>query len=131
MHLHTQTVDSNQSIGALGEELAANYLQDKGFTIRDRNVYSRWGELDIIAERSNKIYFIEVKTRIHLRHGMPYEAVRIPKLFNLMRSIKFYILENQLHYHKFQLDVISVILNEDKSLQEVKVYENVSVDRFF
>lgn len=108
MSLHSSAHDTNQSIGALGEEMAANYLQEKGYVIRDKNVYSRWGELDIVAQRANKIYFIEVKTRIHTRQGLPFEAVRIHKIAHLMRSIRFYILENHLHVHKFQLDVISI-----------------------
>lgn len=120
-----------QSIGATGEQFATEYLQKLGFIIIDRNVYSRWGEIDIVAERKNKVHFIEVKTRIHLRQGMPYEAVRIGKLSNLMRSIQHYILLKHLHRSKFQLDVISIILNKDKTLQDLKCYENVSVDRFY
>lgn len=131
MSLRSSVIDTNQAIGAIGEDFATQYLQDKGFLIRERNAYSRWGEIDIIASMKNKIHFVEVKTRIHTRHGMPYEAVRIPKLFHLMRSIKFYILEHKLHYHKFQLDVISIILSKEKSLLTLKVYDNVQVDRFF
>ncbi len=131
MPLRSSIVDTNQHIGAIGEDMATQYLQNNGYLIRDRNVYSRWGEIDIVAYKKNKVHFIEVKTRVHTKYGLPYEAVRIPKLAHLMRSIKFYILENHLHTHKFQLDVISILLTKDKSLLELKVYENVSVDRFY
>lgn len=128
---HTQSLLSLKTIGAIGEQFATDYLLQQGFTILDRNVFCRWGEIDIVAEKKNKIYFIEVKTRIHTKQGMPYEAVRIPKLTHLMRAIQHYILIKQLHRSKLQLDVISIILNKDKSLFELKVYENVHVDRFY
>ncbi|HRN71413.1 MAG TPA: YraN family protein [Candidatus Woesebacteria bacterium] len=127
----TRSNSALKIIGQIGEELAANYLQEQGFFIKDRNVYNRWGEIDIVAERKNKIHFVEVKTRIHTRQGMPYEAIRIPKLTHLMRSIQHYILLKQLYRYKMQLDVISIMLNADKSLLNLKVYENIHVDRFY
>ena len=33
-----------------------------GFSISDRNYTKKWGEIDVVAEKSNKIYFIEVKS---------------------------------------------------------------------
>lgn len=123
--------NSLKTTGAAGEEYAAEYLVNHGFIIRDRNATSRWGEIDIIAEKNGKIHFVEVKSRIHLRQGMPYEAVRIPKLSHLMRTIQHYVLINHLHKAKLQLDVISILLNKELELLELKVYENVSVDRFY
>jgi putative endonuclease len=122
---------SLKTIGAAGEQYATEYLINRGFIIRERNATSRWGEIDIIVEKEHKIYFIEVKSRIHLKQGMPYEAVRIPKLAHLMRAIQHYILVNHLHKAKFQLDVISILLNKELELLDLKVYENVSVDRFY
>ena len=117
--------------GAYGEQLAVEYLESQSYKIIDRNAYSRWGEIDIVSEKKNKIHFVEVKTRFHMRQGMPYEAVRIPKLTHLMRTIQYYILKNNLHTRKFQLDVISIILLPDSSVKELKLYENIAVDRFF
>ena len=121
----------NKSVGAGGEAFARNYLDKIGYIIIDTNVYSRWGEIDIVAKKGVKIYFIEVKTRHFMRQGLPYEAVRIPKLFHLMRSIQHYIKTHNLDKYRFQLDVIAIILNHDQSLKELKHYENVEVDRFF
>ncbi len=49
-------------VGKLGEELTARFLMKRGYRIRDRNYRRPWGELDIIAERKDKIHFVEVKT---------------------------------------------------------------------
>jgi putative endonuclease len=42
--------------------VAAEYLRRHGFSIRDRNVARKTGELDIIAEKENTLHFVEVKT---------------------------------------------------------------------
>ena len=46
----------------MGENVAAEYLKRHGFSIRDRNIARKTGELDIIAEKEDTLYFIEVKT---------------------------------------------------------------------
>lgn len=51
-------------IGNLGEDLAEMFLVKQGFKIRERNYLKKWGELDIIAENNNLIYFIEVKSTV-------------------------------------------------------------------
>ncbi len=49
--------------GSKGEDMVAKFLQNSGFTIVKRNYQCRYGEIDIIAENSDFILFIEVKTR--------------------------------------------------------------------
>lgn len=53
---------TRKEVGALGERVAAEYLKRHGFTIRDRNVARKTGELDIIAEQGDTLHFVEVKT---------------------------------------------------------------------
>lgn len=53
-----------KSFGAAGEESAAAFLQDKGFTIIERNFRAgRRGEIDIIALKNDLVVFAEVKSR--------------------------------------------------------------------
>ena len=47
--------------GLEGEEIACGYLVKKGYSILDRNVHSRYGELDIVCTRDNILVFCEVK----------------------------------------------------------------------
>ena len=120
-------MNTNRSVGAIGEEFAAQYLRDHDFIIQNRNATSRWGELDIVAEKDGKIYFVEVKTRISTRHGNPYEAVDGLKVRKLARTIQYFVLANRLEKRKMQLDVISVELNSDYSLKKLKRYENIVI----
>ena len=53
-----------KEVGNLGERVAVEYLKRHGFSIRDRNVARKTGELDIIAEKEDTLHFVEVKTNL-------------------------------------------------------------------
>jgi putative endonuclease len=53
---------TTKEIGNLGERVACEYLKRHGFSIRDRNIARKTGELDIIAEKEDTLHFVEVKT---------------------------------------------------------------------
>ncbi|CAN5119582.1 YraN family protein [soil metagenome] len=120
-------MNNNRTVGSIGEDLATIYLQDNDFIILKRNATSRWGELDIVAVKDNKIYFFEVKTRISTRQGNPYEAVQGLKVRNLSRTIQYFVLANKLQDKKLQLDVISIELYSDYTLKKLKRYEDLGI----
>jgi len=115
----------NKHTGFIGEQYAASYLQNHGYQILELNATSRWGELDIIAQKENTVIFVEVKTRKSNRQGKPYEAVQNFKLRHLLRTIQYYIHVNRLQNRKFRMDVISIVLNLDDTVHELKHYENL------
>ena len=53
---------TRKEVGALGEKVAAEYLKRHGFSIIDRNVARKTGELDLIAKSEDTLHFVEVKT---------------------------------------------------------------------
>ena len=53
---------TRKEVGALGENVACEYLRRHGFNILDRNFVRKTGELDIIAKREDTLHFVEVKT---------------------------------------------------------------------
>jgi len=55
-------VNFNKRIGDLGENIAVIFLEKRGFQIIDRNYRNKMGELDIIAQKDNFYYVVEVKT---------------------------------------------------------------------
>ena len=61
----------NKEIGKLGEEIATQYLRNKGYKILDRNFMCRQGEIDIVAHTKKELVFVEVKTRTNLSYGRP------------------------------------------------------------
>ena len=54
--------------GRWGEELAARYLEGKGYRITARRWRCRFGELDLVAERGGFLCFVEVKLRRSARY---------------------------------------------------------------
>ena len=54
--------------GIHGEDIVAHHLEKQGFTIVERNYRQRYGEIDIIAQKTDLIVFVEVKARAYNRH---------------------------------------------------------------
>lgn len=72
--------DRRQTLGALGEDLAAAHLQRRGYEILTRNFRTRAGELDIVARDDRTLVFCEVKTRrVNTEHRDPLESVGVDK----------------------------------------------------
>lgn len=66
--------------GKRAEDLVASYLVRNGYKIADRNWKTRWCEIDIVAEKRNVIYFVEVKFRRSDTQGEGFEYVTHSKL---------------------------------------------------
>lgn len=60
----TSGSDLRRSLGALGEDIAADHLTRAGYLVVERNWRSRHGELDIVAADARALVFCEVKTRV-------------------------------------------------------------------
>lgn len=119
------TTPSKKTIGNHGEDLAITFLQEKGYTILRRNYFCRWGEIDIIAKKMDKISFIEVKTRMSDFRGKPYEGVHLRKLSHLKRPIQYFLLQTKLNNYKYSLDVISILLSPMYTIEKLDYYENL------
>lgn len=52
----------SQKTGEIGENIAARFLMKHGYAILERNYTKKWGEIDIVAQKDNKLYFGEVKS---------------------------------------------------------------------
>ncbi|MGB2955440.1 MAG: YraN family protein [Anaerolineales bacterium] len=102
----------NKKIGKWGEDLAAAYLDKKGYLILDRNVYTSYGEIDIITlqeyEDENYLVFVEVKTRTTLEFGNPEDAVTSQKQEHLLAAIETYLQDNPDLDYPWRVDVIAI-----------------------
>ena len=103
----------HNTTGILGEQMALEYLHEKGFTILHQNWrHSHW-EVDIIASLGNVLHFIEVKTRRNTKFRYPEDGVTKKKITNLINaSEEFLILYPD--WKRIQFDILSINLNRDK-----------------
>ena len=82
---------SSHDTGARGEALAAQFLQRKGYRIRERNYRTRLGEIDLIAEKDGVLAFVEVKLRHGLGMGSPAQAVDARKQKRIRQAAQLYL----------------------------------------
>lgn len=82
------------TIGKNGEDFCEEYYRKKGYEIKERNYHSRYGEVDLIAQKGNIIAFVEVKTRSENSLSRPSEAVSKSKQKKLMLTAMKYM-ENE------------------------------------
>ena len=61
--------------GAFGEQLAADYLEARGFRVRSRNYRYGKSEIDLIVQRDDWLIFVEVKARSSVEYGHPEDFV--------------------------------------------------------
>ena len=72
------------------ENLAARYLEYKGYTILERRYKGRLGEIDLIAEQQNTLAFVEVKYRKDLAKGRPALTVSPMKQQKIRKTALLY-----------------------------------------
>ncbi len=66
---------NRRQVGAEYEQMAAEYLEKKGYEILDRNWKNPFGELDLVARTGGVVVYCEIKYRGSGRYGTPLEAV--------------------------------------------------------
>lgn len=125
-----------QKTGEIGENLAKRFLVKHGFLILDCNYTKKWGEIDIIAEKNNKIHFIEVKSmsRFNLDNVThetedeyrPEDDMHPWKLKRLSRTIQTYLLSQKIPDEKeWQVDLLVVFLDLKGKKAKIKVVKDI------
>lgn len=95
--------------GSAGEDIAIDYLQNKGFEIVKRNFhYGKIGEIDIVAKDKNCMVFVEVKARNSFKYGTGLDAITPSKQRQMVTVAKGYIQINKVQNIDLRFDVISI-----------------------
>lgn len=98
---------SNYKTGHDAEAIAANYIKKKGFKVLALNWKTKYCEIDIVAEKSKTIYFIEVKYRKNGQWGDGIDYVTTKKLDQMKFAAEMWVNENQ-WLGQYQLAAISI-----------------------
>lgn len=112
-----------QKLGSQGEVLAAQFYEQRGYRIRERNIYYPCGELDLIAEAGDgTVVFVEVKTRRGRAFGVA-ESVTVGK-YRRMRAAALTWLQGQ-PYTPIRFDVLTVLIDEPNGRHQMDCYEGI------
>jgi putative endonuclease len=103
-------MSKHNKIGIKGEQIAAEFLLNKGYIIIHRNWRSGNKELDIIAFKDDVLVVAEVKTRSGDRFSFPEEAVNKKKQ-NFIKLAASVFLDQNAVYKNMRFDIISVVMN--------------------
>lgn len=103
------------SIGTYGEEVAAMYLEKKGYKIVDRNFKGKTGEIDIVACDKRTIVFVEVKTRSRMYYGLPCESITEKKKLHIRNTAALYVQKYRLEGVAQRIDVVEILMCEGKN----------------
>jgi putative endonuclease len=104
--------------GNLAEDRGCDYLRSNGYRILERNVYNRFGEIDIIALKENVLHFVEVKSAQSYEQAV--NNITSSKLQKLNRTIQTYLQQK-----KFSLDYcIDALIVTDDTIEWI---ENITL----
>ncbi|MEA3523243.1 MAG: YraN family protein [Campylobacterota bacterium] len=106
----------SRAVGDKAETLTCKYLTEKGFEIIERNFYSRFGEIDIIAKHGDVLHFIEVKS------GLDYERavqnLTPKKIGRIVKTSDMYLKKHALTCN-YQIDAVIVYDGNCEHLESI------------
>lgn len=109
-----------QVLGIKGEEIAAEWLQQRGWRIVDRRFRRGHRDIDLIAVRHDRgkgdrlVAFVEVRTRRSTAFGRPIETVQWKKQRELRKIARDWIMSNDCSASAFRFDIIGVVMDGDR-----------------
>jgi len=115
-----------RSLGERGEQLAVDFLGERGYKIVARNQRSVWGEIDVIARHGADLVFVEVKTRRAGASVGPEEAMTRLKLHRVERLAMAYLDEHDLHTTSWRVEVVSIETDADGYPVRLDLHQDLS-----
>lgn len=110
-------------LGRRGEDLAVEHLRARGYRILDRNVRTRFGELDIVAKDGECIVFVEVRT---VRSGgiLPEESITLQKERRVAALAQRYLQEHAQEDVDWRVDVVAIEMGKDGRVARIEHHES-------
>lgn len=103
----------------MGEEVACSFLLNRGYRILERNFFSKYGEIDIIAYKKCIVIFVEVKTRKNDYYSYASQSINNKKIRNIKLTSQVYLFSNNLFNYDYRYDVIECYW-KDKKIIHIK-----------
>lgn len=95
--------------GQYTEDLACQYLVNKGFKLLEKNFQCRFGEIDLIMQDHHSIVFVEVRYRKSATFGSGAETITANKQSKLIKTASAYLQRHaKLNQYPARFDVVSI-----------------------
>ena len=121
MVLYFSKMAEHYELGKKGEQLAVNYLINKGYKIVERNWRFQKAEIDIIATKDKILISVEVKTRSTNDFGNPQDFVTPKKIKLMVSAMNEYILNKDLNI-ELRFDIVAI--TKDKSSFDIQHFKD-------
>jgi len=99
-------------LGKTGEDRACKYLQEKGYTIVERNFKAAGFEIDVIVKLADLLVFVEVKSSSSDYFGDPAQAVNQQKEKHIMSAAEAFM-EIYDAFTDIRFDIVSIVFKKD------------------
>ncbi|MEA4906141.1 MAG: YraN family protein [Anaerolineaceae bacterium] len=113
-----------QVIGRRGELRAEAYLARQGYQPVARNVYTPYGEIDLVMLAGEDTVFVEVKTRSSRAYGNPEEAITPRKRVHMLQAAEWYMQHNGAPEGGWRIDVVAILNASAERQEEITWFEN-------
>lgn len=108
----------SKDIGKIGEDIALEYLKEKGYIFLDKNFSGKYGEIDLIFKDIDFLVFVEVKLRKNTKFGYPRDFVTISKQKKIIATSEEYMELNNLYDFQPRFDIIEIVA-EQKEIEHL------------
>jgi putative endonuclease len=113
--------------GKIGEEIAKEYLEKKGYKIIEQNYRTKYAEIDLICRQKNKLVLVEVRTKIGENYGTPEDTINNRKRRKLWGNALAYA-RTVKWPGPLRVDAVCIVLKQDHSAERLNHYENIIED---
>jgi putative endonuclease len=103
--------------GDIAENKACDFLVKKGFRVIERNFYTKYGEIDIIAFLDNILYFVEVKSGTNFN---PADNITTSKVDKIIKSVYVFLKSKNIN---FSYNISAIIIQKDN----LEFIENITI----
>jgi putative endonuclease len=111
----TEADGGRRARGQEAEELAARWLEARGWQVLDRNHALRRGEVDLVCEREGVLAFVEVRSRTGEAHGGPEETVDRRKARRVVLAAEDWLARHGAPGRDIRFDVVAVTFGEGEA----------------
>jgi len=112
-------------IGDYGQKLAVDFLTKRKYKILGEKFFTKDGEIDLIAEQNGQLIFIEVKTRLSDKFGLPEEAVDRQKKEKMSEAGLQYLAEKQIGHDNYRFDCIAIEIDKKNKKAVIRHHKGI------